>query len=176
VTEIPTTLTKRQLTTFKKFLVESGAQELRLTNEWELMRVQVDDKTLILYKNKSGRLAWPEALKEAWVAFKSGGQIKWSGYADKVNRRKRTPVKMQTIAERDGTECFYCGEEGSDPEEFTMEHMLDASKGGGNHIHNLVLACRDCNQAVRHMSVAEKCRYREQKRQLQPVAIGVQLG
>jgi hypothetical protein len=166
--EIPTTLTKRQMTTFKKFLVESGAQELRLTNEWEVMRVQVDDKTLILYKNKSGRLAWPEALKEAWAAFKSGGQVKWSGYAGKVSRRKRTPVKMQTIAERDGNECFYCAilPENDDPEWFTMEHMLDTSKGGGNHVHNLVLACGECNQAVRHMSVAEKCRYREMKRNL----------
>ena len=163
MTRIPMYLGDFKIKKFEKFLAQNGAQMLRLTNEWELIRCQVDDQVLILYKNKSGRLAWPEGLITAYQAYANGGR--WTGHSNSVSRRKRTPVKVMTIVERDGPGCWYCGEfKDIDPQNLTIEHMLDKSKGGGNHIHNLVMACKPCNQAVQNKSVAEKVRFREKKR------------
>jgi 5-methylcytosine-specific restriction endonuclease McrA len=56
-----------------------------------------------------------------------------------VNRRKR-----QQLLEID-PHCKYC----RCPltlENSTLDHVIPLSKGGGNHIQNLVLACSDCNQ------------------------------
>lgn len=42
--------------------------------------------------------------------------------------------------------CAYCGEAFRTEREMTIDHIRPRSKGGTNHISNLALACRDCNQ------------------------------
>lgn len=58
-------------------------------------------------------------------------------------RKKRRKVR---IAKRDGMKCNYCTRPFRRLSEATLDHFIPRSKGGSNHISNLVLACNDCNQ------------------------------
>lgn len=163
IVRLPDQLTQLHVKKFTKFLQQSGAEILTLTSPWEVIRVSVNGVIAVLYKNKRDRLAWPDELKDAYRSYKSAGKVSWSGFEGKVKTRRRTPIKVQTIQERDGPNCWYCDchmPEGTE----TVEHMLDVSKGGTNHIHNLVLACNQCNQAAKYKSVAEKVLLRESRR------------
>ena len=58
------------------------------------------------------------------------------------DRRRR----KQTLLQRYGNVCYYCGVTTS-KDKLQMDHIIPRSKGGNNHISNLVLACSDCNEA-----------------------------
>ncbi len=45
------------------------------------------------------------------------------------------------IYRRDGYKCQYCGS----TKHLTIDHVIPKSKGGGDHWHNLVVACSTCN-------------------------------
>lgn len=45
------------------------------------------------------------------------------------------------IYKRDGNKCQYCGA----TKHLTIDHIIPRSKGGGDHWHNLVVACSTCN-------------------------------
>lgn len=143
---------------FKTFLSTHGATLLIPTNEWEVVRADIRGQTSILYKNKRGDLTWDSKLEEAYQAWKGG--LSWTGLNGErtKNRVKKRSVMVRSIEERDGPGCWFC-EDNTD--ELTIEHLLEISKGGGNHIFNLVLACTNCNTAVQHKSIAEKVQYRE---------------
>lgn len=69
----------------------------------------------------------------------------------------------QNVADRDGLECFYCG----DPLTLataTVEHLVPLSSGGNNGDANLALAHTDCNHEAGALSVVEKVKLREAKR------------
>src|SRR5262249_9467509 len=48
------------------------------------------------------------------------------------------------LLEKFGRRCVYCKR---DNVPFQLDHMLPKSRGGSDRVSNLVLACRDCNQA-----------------------------
>jgi 5-methylcytosine-specific restriction endonuclease McrA len=53
--------------------------------------------------------------------------------------------KRKALLKRDGTACCWCGAD--IPENLlTIEHLKPLSRGGNNHMDNLALACRPCNQ------------------------------
>lgn len=143
---------------FKTFLKTHGAIVQIETNEWEVLRCLIRGQTSVLYKNKTGVLTWDSKLEGAYRAWKNG--LVWSGLeGERVkNRLKKKPVMHRTLLERDGEGCWFCADI---PEDYTLEHLLEISKGGTNHIYNLVLACETCNQSVAHKSIAEKVQYRE---------------
>ena len=58
------------------------------------------------------------------------------------------------MIERDGTCCFYCGNEMGD--DITVEHLIALSCGGKNDLSNMVLAHQKCNQEVRNLPISEK--------------------
>lgn len=145
---------------FKKFLVNCGGQLLHETNEYEVIRLQIDTGIQVLYKKASGRLTWTDELVKAYIAYKSGGKVKWRGSRKKKVNRKRGPVLLQTLFKRDGKKCWFC----ANPltmEAATIEHLLNVSNGGNNHINNLTIACSKCNQKARNMCITEKVRLRE---------------
>lgn len=148
---------------FKKFIVNCGGQLLHETNEYEVIRVQTDTGVHILYRKQSGALTWPSDLIKAYIAYKSGGKVKWRASKKKKVNRKRGPVVVQTIAKRDGEECWFCGHP-LEQTEATIEHLLNVSNGGNNHINNLVIAHESCNQQARNMSIADKVLMRERLR------------
>lgn len=145
---------------FKKFLVNCGGQLLHETNEYEVIRLQCDKGVEILYRKQSGLLTWPEELVKAYMAYRSGGRVQWRAARKKKVNRKRGTVLVQTLFKRDGKGCFFCGR-AMTTETATIEHLLNVSNGGNNHINNLALADNTCNQKARNMSIADKVRLRE---------------
>lgn len=145
---------------FKKFLVNCGGQLLHETNEYEVIRVQTDNGVEVLYKKASGQLTWTTELVKAYMAYKSGGKVKWRGSKRRRVSRKRGPVLLQTLFKRDGQKCWFC----TKPlvvDDATIEHLLNVSNGGNNHINNLTIACAPCNQKARNMCITEKVLLKE---------------
>lgn len=140
---------------FKKFLVNCGGQLLHETNEYEVIRVQTDRGVEVLYKKASGQLTWPKELVKAYMAYKSGGKVQWRASKKRKVNRKRGPVLLQTLFKRDGKKCWFCVKPLT-AENATIEHLLNVSNGGNNHINNLTLACSPCNQKARNMCITEK--------------------
>lgn len=65
-----------------------------------------------------------------------------------VDRQKRKSISKKDrfeIFKRDGFTCIYCG---NVPPRVVLEvdHVIPVSKGGSNHIDNLVSSCMDCNR------------------------------
>ena len=54
-------------------------------------------------------------------------------------------MSLETIIERDGTVCVWCGHE---PwrRDLTAEHVVPRSRGGRTSVENLTVACRACNK------------------------------
>ena len=68
-----------------------------------------------------------------------------------VNPRRQardyTPeVSNRLLFQRDQHQCLYCGASGSDAT-LTRDHIVPASRGGGDVWSNLATACRRCNTA-----------------------------
>lgn len=144
---------------FIEWLVARGAQVLRPTNEWELVRFDCASGVAIVYGNSKGGTTFTGEALKAWEAFKSNGT--WSAGA-RTRRVKLSPV-VRTLLERDGDRCFYCFGHTSDADR-SVEHLVPVAHGGPNHISNLVLAHGACNQRAGHLSAMEKIRMREQAR------------
>src|SRR5207244_411029 len=58
------------------------------------------------------------------------------------------------LAERDGTNCHYCGENFS-VEELTVDHKIPVLRGGEDIPSNVVLACLSCNSQKGPMTEQE---------------------
>lgn len=56
----------------------------------------------------------------------------------------------QLVIEEKGAACLYCGAEGI---ELEIDHVVPVTKGGSNHMANLVPACKACNSSkgARHL-------------------------
>ena len=146
---------------FKKFLVNCGGQLLHETNDYEVIRLQTDRGVEILYKKQSGQLTWTDDLVKAYMAYKSGGKVQWRASKKRRVSRKRGPVLLQTLFKRDGKKCWFCGKK-LVVDATTIEHLLNVSNGGNNHLNNLTVACAPCNQRARNMCITEKVILKEQ--------------
>jgi hypothetical protein len=62
-----------------------------------------------------------------------------------TNRVAISQKKRFEVFKRDGFKCMYCG---CLPNQKVLEvdHITPVSKGGGNHMENLITACFDCNR------------------------------
>jgi len=78
-------------------------------------------------------------------------------HTERKVRDKKTPARPQILLliERDGLGCHWCGrtcDPNLDPNADlypTREHLIRKCDGGSSRMHNLVLACRKCNN-TRH--------------------------
>ena len=65
------------------------------------------------------------------------------------NNSKRNEINdtiRLKVLKRDGYRCVYCGAHGKDCE-LQVDHRVPLSKGGSNHVSNLLASCRKCNQS-----------------------------
>lgn len=133
---------------FTKWLEARGVEILPVTNEYELLRFK-GKQVGVIYKtgNTSGEFAH-NALK----AFKNNS--KWDGAPISTGRHKSYSKEKKAILLRDGTKCFYCGEELG--EDITIEHLIPLASGGSNSLSNMVLAHECCNQYVNTMPIYQK--------------------
>ncbi len=51
------------------------------------------------------------------------------------------------LLDRDGSSCYWCFEVFSPINPYSLDHVTPTSRGGGNGLDNLVLACFWCNNA-----------------------------
>ncbi|CAJ4107644.1 HNH endonuclease [Burkholderia pseudomallei] len=149
-------LTKRRAA-FESFLVARGAQILQPTNEWEVLRFKTHKGTHVVYRNAKQEITFTGDSFGAWYAFERG--LTWNGALTTKREKKDQPI-VATLLARDGSACFFCRKEMT-PEDRTLEHLVPIAHGGPNHLSNLVLAHRTCNQIAGHLSLMEKIRIRE---------------
>ncbi|WP_026641146.1 HNH endonuclease [Bordetella petrii] len=144
---------------FIEWLVARGAQVLRPTNEWELVRFDCATGVAIIYGTAKGGATFTGGALKAWEAFK--GNHAWD--AGVRGKRVRMSPLIRTLLERDGDRCFFCLGHTSDDDR-SAEHLVPVAHGGPNHISNLVLAHGACNRRAGHLGAMEKIRIREANR------------
>jgi hypothetical protein len=128
---------------------EHGACLLMMACYWHQGPLEDDDKTLAritrlsVYRfRKAKRKIVPRVfvvtdrglvplMVERW-RFETFGRLPQAEWHE---------LKAAVIA-RDGLECSYCGLADPDPH---IDHVLALSRGGTNHIDNLVVSCWRCN-------------------------------
>ena len=142
---------------FERWLVERGAELLTPTNEWELLRFRTEKGTSIIYTNKHGHLTWMGWAAEAYLAHV--GNKAWRAVPKTERRLKSSPV-CQALRQRDGDACFYCHLP-VEPEDESAEHLVSVTHGGPDHIANMALAHRICNQEAGHLPLMQKIAMRE---------------
>ena len=136
----------------KTWLTERGAEVLKPTNDYELLRFRTANCTSVVYVNKADHLSYVGEAFTALTSYLTGGD--WR--AETANaRKKKSSVVMRSIRARDGDLCFFCQVHVHQHEE-SVEHLVPITAGGPNHISNLFLAHRECNDRAGSMSAAEK--------------------
>jgi 5-methylcytosine-specific restriction endonuclease McrA len=81
-------------------------------------------------------------LKTGLVILEEGFQ---GYYGHRILTRKKISKKTRfQVLNRDGFTCQYCGRR-PPVVKLHVDHVVPVSKGGKNHISNLVTSCQDCN-------------------------------
>lgn len=62
----------------------------------------------------------------------------------KIGRRKPPLTKLNLLA-RDNYQCQYCSTR-LDPRDWSVDHVVPRSQGGGTHWRNVVACCHQCNR------------------------------
>ena len=146
-------VTERRKRAFCGWLISRGAEVLMPSTPLEIARFRTAEGISVvsvngrgdLYFSGNGYHIWDCYLKgSAWRAFPKGKR------EDKKGRSRL----MVTVALRDGENCFYCHKPLH--EDRSLEHLLSLTFGGSNHLANMVLAHRECNEAAGNKSVREK--------------------
>lgn len=153
---------------FVNWLVANGAQVLEPTNEWEMVRFRDGGVTSVIYRNKTDAVTFTGSARLAWEAYKTARP--WRAATPKAKRqnKKDRDKYVETIRKRDGDDCFFCAQPVSDVTE-SVEHLVAVTHGGPNHISNMFLAHKLCNEMASHLSAVEKIqRYHEAR--MQPVS------
>lgn len=145
-----------ELRRFKRWLNDQGAEIMKPTNPYEVLRFKANGGTHILYERDNGILTPTGEVEIAFKAWKN--QAKWT--ARKTTNNKKDPNLVETILERDGDRCFYCHLV-IQKSQRTVEHVLSRTHGGNNHIANRVLAHLACNKQAGNRSIIEKVKIRE---------------
>lgn len=139
---------------FKEWLAKNGAIVLAETNSYEVARFVAHGATHVIYEGKRGISAngFAEKCYHAFIAGKPMGM----GFTNKQDTQ--TKRFRQALVNRDGSDCFYC----LNPlgEDITIEHLISKQNGGPNHIDNMVLAHKVCNQGVGKLPLIEKINLR----------------
>ena len=156
-------MTHDEIERFTIWLIECGGEVLPGTNPYEVLRTNTRFGVNIIYRNKAGKITWPDEFGEPLKAFRSGRKL---NLCPTLRKRQRNQSIIDRIIARDGLECWFSGERFKDRLDptITIEHLCAIAHGGPNHISNLVIAIEDWNRKAGHLSVAEKVRLREQAR------------
>lgn len=144
---------RKMLPKWQAWLEQRGAEILKPTNEWEILRFRGTRGTSVVYATGKGSTTFTNEAAEAFEAFRSAAP--WRAVPAK--RSHNGNANTRTLRERDGDRCFFCGLVVSVAEE-SVDHLVPVTAGGPNHIGNKVLMHRECNSRCGSMSAAEKIR------------------
>lgn len=62
-----------------------------------------------------------------------------------IKDKKNIDVSKFKVFQRDGFRCRYCGTTPYDGDKLTIDHVFPLSKGGTNHLFNIMTSCEKCN-------------------------------
>lgn len=140
----------KAIDTFKRRLAEAGAEILGTTNPYEVLRFKTAHGVGVIYKGKRGETWNAEAIAARNHLDKQKGSLA----PVKVKGRRTSKATVAGLLERDGGDCFFCGNDLDG--DITVEHLVSIAHGGPNHMTNLFLAHAECNQKAGHLSAPEK--------------------
>lgn len=157
---------------YERWLTDSGAAILPTTNPYEVLRYTLprDGKfdTFVIYQKKNGRMTWPGDTWKHYKAFAGNGHlilpddpVERAVVRKKNNGTSKPKQKRVKLVARDGTDCWFCGQEMAEDDR-TIEHLVPKHDGGGNGLTNLVLAHAMCNHYAADAPLAEKIDLRAQ--------------
>lgn len=135
---------------FKKWLEQQGCEILQPTNQYELVRFKGKEVGILYTTGSTNGKYASDAIK----SFSTNGLHKWDGAPVSTGRQNSYRKEKKQLLARDGTKCFYCGEELG--EDITLEHLIALAGGGSNTLSNMVLAHEKCNQNANTMPVYKK--------------------
>lgn len=138
---------------FEAWLRAQGADILPTTNPWELARFRARDQIHIIYTRANGTITAQDFGLECLAAFRRGGTLSMTV----PTKRRGLSHRKEILLKRDGSACFFCGQEMSE-EEMTIEHLVPLMRGGPNIDDNLALAHEACNQKAGAAPLVEKIR------------------
>ena len=72
-----------------------------------------------------------------------------------VRQKHRAARHRETVMQRDGTSCYYCGKPNLTGRGATLDHLVPLCDGGTNDAENLVLACARCNSQKQSSSLED---------------------
>lgn len=149
---------------YKEWLEAQGAVILTPTNEWEVLRYQKDGVTRVIYRNKKNRFRFVYGADDDYERFETQNDGWQAPVVLTATQRK---VLRNNLFERDGNDCWYCGEFLSkrhvpfeSPDFPTIEHLVPQSEGGTHAMANLVLAHQSCNGTAANAPLAAKIELR----------------
>ena len=145
---------------FKEFIAKNGGEVLAPTNPYEVVRFRGNGVTSIIYRNNRERRTYTGEALAVWEAFEAGKSYRLAEATKREYGPKLHPVD-RAIVERDGDNCFFCGEPFTKADPRTREHLVPTTAGGPNHISNMFHAHNSCNTRAGHLSAPEKIRLRE---------------
>lgn len=156
-------MTSEEIERFTVWLIDCGGDVLPGTNPYEVLRTATRYGVNVIYRNKAGKITWPDEFKEPLAAFRSGKKI---NLCQSLRKRTRNQGIIDRIIARDGLECWFSGLpfSGRLDTQITLEHLCAISHGGPNHISNLVISTAEWNRKAGNLSVAEKVMLREHAR------------
>jgi hypothetical protein len=148
---------------FTVWLIDCGGEVLPGTNPYEVLRTATKYGVNVIYRNKAGKITWPDEFTEPLAEFRAGRKI---NLCQSLRKRTRDQSIIDRIISRDGLECWFSGApfQGRLDTQITLEHLCAISHGGPNHISNLVICTAEWNRRAGNLSIAEKVRIREQAR------------
>lgn len=85
-----------------------------------------------------------------------------------MNKFERQPVSKRTrfeVFKRDAFTCQYCGKSAPDVI-LEVDHIDPVSKGGKNHLLNLVTSCWDCNRGKSNVKLSDNSVVEKQRKSL----------
>lgn len=153
-----------EMTRFKAWLSNNGAEVLAPTNPYEVVRFRGDQGVSIIYRSEARAISKMTGQAAAALkSFRSGVPMRFVAATPRTQTWDKGPL-VRTLLERDGPACFYCEEPFSDDLPPTREHLLSRTHGGPDHVANQALACQPCNLKAGHLSLVEKIRLRDRLR------------
>jgi hypothetical protein len=147
----------KKITNFKSWLVQRGAELLKETNEYEMVRFKSGNTTAVIYRKKSdhSNVTFLNSIAEdAWFGFMTGSPWR-ANPATERRRMDKNGALYDTLRQRDGDECFFCAMD-IPQYEGTIEHLVCLTHGGPEHISNKFLAHKECNMIAGTLSAVEK--------------------
>lgn len=152
-------LSVRRLAAFKNFLNRSGAEIFASPNPYEVLRFRAGQGMATIYRNGAGKLKFVGAVGDPWRAFVMNLPFRGASKSARAVGDERAEI-VATLIDRDGRQCFYCPNSIASGLE-TIEHLVPVTSGGPDHLANLALAHRHCNELAGVLSVFEKIKLRE---------------